>query len=164
MPAITLRSSITSTGILLQTEIPTLPSQARHLSRACPAKQLHQLRKPVSPSYLEVFQSIPSHRSDSPMTDRGCPRANVGQSTHFGAELRNQIYGYLEQQPCSIRICPENAESRNSDLPRNAPATAANWPFLKRKTLGLSQTCRQVRTEYLPLLQQSHGRGRHTRS
>jgi hypothetical protein len=63
------------------------------------------------------------------------------------AELRNRIYDHV-LEPLKIQLLP-----RPTSRPSSTSITS--WDKLIRKSLGLTQTCRQLREEFLPLHQQS---------
>lgn len=72
--------------------------------------------------------------------------------TNFAIELRNKIYDYLaedevDREEITIRL-------RHSAQGRRSRRTSSN-PRFPDSSLSLTQTCRQIRQEYLPMIQRA---------
>ena len=70
-------------------------------------------------------------------------------------ELRNRIYEYViaqkrNRRPTEILLIPPPYPTKSL---LSCPGRLLSWSKLRRQTLGLSQTCRQLRREFLPLHQ-----------
>jgi hypothetical protein len=70
------------------------------------------------------------------------------------SELRNEVYKYVSEKVTSTRAGTAQPISVSQRLPKAKSATndsEIDWTNIIRQDLVLTQTCRQVRTEYLPI-------------
>lgn len=70
---------------------------------------------------------------------------------YLDLKLRNQIYDWVIE-PCEIHL----RLSSIPDLAQNSQSGTSKWSNTRRTTLALTQTCREIRAEVLPLHKRAH--------